>query len=116
MAGELGEEGQDYLASFVEPGFLGRKLALGVDLYHRDLSFQSVGSLYDELRTGAKFSLTRALGKENLIGSVSYTIEDVGIIFNNSSIPSQIVLPPSTGTPKYPVPFYLIGNTPDDLL
>src|SRR5258708_2983100 len=94
---QLGTQRQDYLASFVEPWFLGRKLALGVDLYHRDLNFQSVGSLYDELRTGAKFSLTRALGKENLIGSVSYTIEDVGIIFNSSSLPSHIALAPSSG-------------------
>ena len=77
---QLGTERQDYLLSFVEPWFLGRKLALGVDLYHRDLSFQSVENLYDEQRTGARFSLTRALWSDFLIGSVSYTIENVGII------------------------------------
>lgn len=73
----VGTQRQDYQLSFVEPWFLERKLSLGVDLYHRELSFLS--DLYDEKRTGGRLSLTRALGSDFLIGSVSYTIEDAGI-------------------------------------
>jgi outer membrane protein insertion porin family len=77
LRAQIGTQRQDYLLSFIEPWFLGRKLAFGVDLYHRDLNYLS--SLYDERRTGARLSLTRTLGSDFLIGSVSYTIENVGI-------------------------------------
>lgn len=76
---QLGTKRQDYVISFVEPWFLDRKLALGVDLYYRDLNYQSLGNLYDESRIGVRLSLTRALWSDYLIGSVSYTIEQVGI-------------------------------------
>jgi len=79
----LGTEQQDYLMSFVEPWFLGRKLSLGVDLYYRQLNYLSVENMYNEIRAGARFSLTRALGSDFLIGSLSYTIEDVGIRLNS---------------------------------
>ena len=80
---QLGTQRQDYILSFIEPWFLGRKLSLGVELYYRDLNFQSVQNLYDERRIGTRISLTRALWSDYLIGSVSYTIEDVGIILNS---------------------------------
>ena len=73
----VGTERQDYLVGFVEPWFLDRKLAFGVDVYYRELGFYS--DLYDERRIGVRSSLTRALGSDFLIGSVSYTIESVGI-------------------------------------
>ena len=71
----VGLQRQDYQISFVEPWFLERKLILGVDLYHRDYRF--LNDYYDERRTGAKLSLTRALGSENLQGTVAYTIEQI---------------------------------------
>jgi outer membrane protein insertion porin family len=80
----LGTQRQDYILTFVEPWFLGRKLALGVELYHRDLNFQSVGNLYSERRTGTRLSLTRALWSDFLIGSVNYTLENVGIFLDDS--------------------------------
>ncbi|MEK7707461.1 MAG: outer membrane protein assembly factor BamA [Verrucomicrobiota bacterium] len=80
---QLGTQRQDYILSFIEPWFLGRKLSLGVELYHRELNFQSVQNLYDERRTGTRLSLTRALWSDFLIGSVSYTIENIGIILNS---------------------------------
>ncbi len=88
---QLGTQQKDYQISFVEPWFLGRKLALGVDFYHRDLQYQS--DLYDETRTGARVSLTRALGSDFLIGSISYTIESVGIEVDpfNPSISTNIL-------------------------
>jgi outer membrane protein insertion porin family len=82
---QIGTERQDYIASFVEPWFLGRKLSLGVDAYWRDLAYQSLNDLYDEIRTGGKIGLTRALGSDRLIGNVSYTVEDVMIKLTDSA-------------------------------
>jgi outer membrane protein insertion porin family len=79
---QIGTERQDYIASFVEPWFLGRKLALSVDAYHRELNFQSPGSIYDETRTGAKVGLTRTIFNDFFSAGISYTIEDVGIKLN----------------------------------
>jgi outer membrane protein insertion porin family len=79
---QIGTQRQDYLLSFIEPWFLGRKLQLGVDLYYRDLNFQSPENIYDEIRAGGRVSLTRALHGDNLIGTLSYTLEDVGIKLN----------------------------------
>jgi len=79
----IGTELQDYELSFVEPWFLNRKLSLGVDLYRHELDYESPNDIYDETRTGAKVSLTRALGSDFLIGSVSATVEDVGISLNS---------------------------------
>ncbi|MGN6553831.1 MAG: outer membrane protein assembly factor BamA [Verrucomicrobiota bacterium] len=81
---QLGTQRQDYLMSFIEPWFLGRKLALGVDLYHRELNFQSLENLYDETRTGGHISLTKALGSDFVIGSVGYRLENVGINLNGN--------------------------------
>jgi outer membrane protein insertion porin family len=80
---QIGNKRQDYEISFTEPWFLNKKLALGVDLYRHQLNFESPNNIYDETRTGGKVSLTRALGSDFLIGSVSYTLEDIGISLNN---------------------------------
>ena len=82
----LGTERQDYELSFVEPWFLNRKLALGVDLYRHEWDFDSPNNLYNETRTGARLSLTRALWSDFVIGSVSYTVEDVGISLTTNSV------------------------------
>ena len=80
---QLGTQRQDYELSFTEPWFLNRKLSLGVDLYRHQLNFESPNNIYDETRTGAKISLTRALNSDFLIGNVSYTVEDIGISLNS---------------------------------
>lgn len=72
----IGLRRKDYQVSFTEPWFLNRKLALGVDLYHSELNYYS--DLYDFTQTGARLSLTKAL-PFNLIGSVSYTLENIGL-------------------------------------
>ena len=79
---QLGTQRQDYELGYIYPWFLNRKLTLGVDLYRHQLDFESPNNIFNETRTGARLSLTRALGSDNLIGSVSYTIEDVGISLN----------------------------------
>ena len=112
---QIGTERQDYIVSFIEPWFLGRKLALGVDLYHRELSFQSLEDLYDEERTGGRLSLTRALWKDFLMGSISYTLEDVGILFHSGAHGPLIIPVPGT-PPGHPDFVFVPATAPDALL
>lgn len=77
LRASYGSQRQDYLLSFVEPWFLDRKLAFSVDLYHRNTAFQS--ALYDQVQTGMRLGLERALWTDFIRGNVGYTIEDVGI-------------------------------------
>jgi outer membrane protein insertion porin family len=125
----LGTQQQDYLVSFVEPWFLGRKLALGVDFYYRDLAYYSLNNMYDIVRGGGRVSLTRALGSDYLIGSVSYTLEDVNIRLNPGFHGPLLVNlpglgPPGFGTPSAPVgpagvagpPVVVPANVPDAIL
>jgi outer membrane protein insertion porin family len=96
---QLGTERQDYELSFIEPWFLNRKLSLGVDLYRHQLNFESPNNMYDESRSGMRLSLTRALWSDFFIGSVSYTLEQVGISLN-----SPYNKPRTTGQPPVPDP------------
>ncbi|HEY4416994.1 MAG TPA: outer membrane protein assembly factor BamA [Verrucomicrobiae bacterium] len=80
---QVGTERQDYEIQFTEPWFLNRKLQFGVDLYRHELDFESPNNIFNETRTGARFSLTRALWSENFIGSVDYNLEQVGISLND---------------------------------
>src|SRR6266404_5294754 len=105
----LGTQQQDYTASFVEPWFLGHKLSLGVDLYYRDLAYLSLNSVYDVVRAGGRVSLTRALGSDYLIGSVSYTLEDVGIKLNPGFFGPQLATLPSPGPPGFGSPSAPLG-------
>ncbi|MDR3455921.1 MAG: outer membrane protein assembly factor BamA [Verrucomicrobiae bacterium] len=108
---QLGTKRQDYELSFVEPWFLNRKLSLGVDLYRHQLDFESPNNIFDETRTGARVSLTRALNSDFLIGSVNYTIEDVGIALND---PYHGFIN-SVSTPDNPLGT-ISPNTPDAIL
>ncbi len=112
----VGTQQQDYLASFIEPWFLGQKLSLGVDLYYRNLAYYSLNNIYDIIRGGGRVSLTRALGSDYLIGGINYTLEDVGIRLNPgwygpsvTTVPGQIPFGPG-------VPTFVPGNVPPDIL
>jgi outer membrane protein insertion porin family len=116
---QLGTQRQDYELSFIEPWFLNRKLALGVDLYRHELDFDSPNNIYIETRTGARVSLTRALGSDFLIGSVSYTIEDVGISLNSGWHDLETVYNPGfggfTSVSQANVPDAILEQTGDHL-
>lgn len=89
---QLGLLLQDYEASFEEPWFLNRKLALDVDLYRSVQNYLSLDNLYDVTRTGAHIGLRRTLfGKDYFIGSIGYTLEDVGIVDVNTNAPNAIL-------------------------
>jgi outer membrane protein insertion porin family len=108
---QLGTERQDYEISFTEPWFLGRKLSLGVDLYDHQLNFESPNNIYDENRLGGKVSLTRALGSDFLIGSVSYTVEQVGISLNSGWHGGEDIVKPGNPPPQAQTP-----NVPNAIL
>src|SRR5205814_538481 len=87
---------QRYLLTYEYPWFLGRKMTLGFDLFYQDLAYQSPNSIYDEITYGGTVRLTRALaGRDNLIGSVHYTLENIGIHLNSgwgpANTPSDII-------------------------
>ena len=81
LRAQMGSRRQDYVATFVEPWFLGKRLSLSVDLYHRDMNFLSDN--YNQRQTGSRIGLTRQLPR-NLIGNVSYTLENIQIRFSDS--------------------------------
>jgi outer membrane protein insertion porin family len=91
----IGTEQENYEVKFVEPWFLNRKLALEVDLFHRDIRYYS--DLYDQTETGARIGLTRALFVDSLRAGVSYTIENIGIDFDPSLTSSNIVVTAGPG-------------------
>lgn len=75
---QLGTLKQDYSLTFQEPWLFGRKLIYTQDLYHRELNYQS--TLYTERHTGANTSFTRPIGSEFLRGTLSYRIDNGGIL------------------------------------
>jgi outer membrane protein insertion porin family len=90
---QLGTKRQDYVLAWTEPWFMDRKLRLDTELYHKRANYQSVGNLYDEVRTGVRAGLSKSLprpvvleqlmGAGELIGSVYYNIENAGILLND---------------------------------
>ncbi len=89
---QLGLRLQDYEAHFEEPYFLNRKLTLDVDLYRSVQNYLSLDNLYDVTRTGTHIGLRRPLfGREYFIGSIGYTLEDVGIVDVNTNAPNDIL-------------------------
>lgn len=101
---QVGTERQDYVLAWSEPWFLDQKLTLGTELYHRRLDYQSIGNLYDEVRSGVRVSLSKALprpllldsifGPGDLIGSVYWNFENAGILFEDW-VHGPITVPPS---------------------
>jgi outer membrane protein insertion porin family len=86
----LGTERADVVLSFVEPWFLDRKLALGVDFFLHRLDYLSENNLYNQKQAGGRVSLTKALWSDFVIGSVSYTLENIDIINVAANAPPTI--------------------------
>ncbi|HEY1788341.1 MAG TPA: outer membrane protein assembly factor [Verrucomicrobiae bacterium] len=119
---QLGTEDQEYDLSFVEPWFMNRKLALGVDIYRDVWDFESVNNIFDETRTGARVSLTRALFHSDFWrGTIFYNVEDVGISLNSgwtaggSMFPGGNPIGNSPGVPNAP-PGSGVQNVPNAIL
>jgi outer membrane protein insertion porin family len=67
---------QDYDLNFIEPWFLGKRLSFGVDLFHRQIYYNSLHNDFYETFDGGTLSLTKALGSQFLRGTLSYTMEN----------------------------------------
>ncbi len=96
LRAQIGTQRQDYQLTFIEPWFLGKKLSLGVDLFHRDLGFYS--DLYQQTETGGTVSLTKALGSEFLIGRIAYTLESIDVQVDKSRHTNDLPATYSTNT------------------
>ena len=53
LIASLGALYQDYEIAFTEPWFLGQRLILGVDLFHREVDYDSLNSEYTKPTTAA---------------------------------------------------------------
>jgi outer membrane protein insertion porin family len=91
----VGTEQQNYELRFVEPWFLGRRLSFELDLYHRDIEYYS--DVYDQTETGARVGFVKPIWRESLRAGVSYTIENIGIDFSDSSVTTNVVVRPGPG-------------------
>jgi outer membrane protein insertion porin family len=110
---QIGTQQQDYELEFTQPWLFNRKLSFDVDLYRHEMDYESPNNIYNETRTGARLSLTRALWSDFLIGSVSYTIEDVGITLNGGFYDSYEGL---VGAPPFVFPVTIPANVPQAIL
>lgn len=89
---QAGTRRQDYVVSFSEPWFLGRRLRFDTELYHRQLNFLSDN--FEQSMTGGRLGLTTQL-PFRMIGGVNYTLESVNIDFDEgyrSQFPNSAVL------------------------
>ena len=73
---QAGSQRNDLEVSFVEPWFLDRKLALGVDLYQRDAGYFS--DFYQLLTVGGRLSLSKPLSPFTR-GTLSYSLESFDV-------------------------------------
>jgi outer membrane protein insertion porin family len=91
---QVGTERQDYVLSLTEPWFLDQKLSTrNGALSSAQMNYQSIGNLYDEVRTGMRVSsarpcrvqsiLDRDFGPGDLVGTVYYNIENAGILLDD---------------------------------
>ena len=81
---------QDYDLNFIEPWFLGKRLSFGVDLFHRQIYYNSLHNEFAETFDGGTISLTKALlGSQFLKGTVSYTMEAAHLSINSGYEPYE---------------------------
>lgn len=71
---QLGTERKDYIVSFTEPWFLDQRLALGVDFFRRENTYQS--DYYAEDRLGGAVRLEKAL-TGFIRAQLEYSLQDI---------------------------------------
>lgn len=76
MTLRAGTERKDLRVSLTEPWFMGRKLALGTELFYRDLLFLS--DEYDQTNVGAAVFLRKPIGRKAYL-KAEYRIEDIEV-------------------------------------
>ncbi len=108
---QAGTKRNDVEISFIEPWFLDRQLAFGIDLYHREAGYYS--DKYDLITTGARLSLTKPLGTFTR-GTLSYAFERFEIDDLHRDAPVEVVREEADGARlKSTVGFTLSRDTRD---
>ncbi|NNC88487.1 MAG: outer membrane protein assembly factor BamA, partial [Akkermansiaceae bacterium] len=72
----LGAERRDFKISLVEPWFLGQRLALGGELYYRDLLFLS--DVYEQGAVGGSVFIRKPIGRKGYVKG-EYRLEQVSV-------------------------------------
>jgi outer membrane protein insertion porin family len=90
----IGTRQENIEMRFVEPWFLGRRLIFELDAFHRNLRYLS--DVYDQQETGARVGLIKELFP-GIRGGISYTIQNIGIDFDEASTLTNVVVRPLPG-------------------
>ena len=109
LRAQFGTKRSDYELSFIEPWFLNRRLALGVDLFSHESSYQS--SLYDQKNVGGSLSLGHALGAFSRV-NLTYSLQQIDI-FNVSSNASESIKQEEGTYTKSSMTLELVRDTRD---
>jgi len=80
---QLGSQRTDFRLSWVEPWFLGQRLALGTEFFYRDALYYS--SEYEQSQFGAAVSLRKPVSKRAYIKG-EYRIEKISIDVDSSTL------------------------------
>lgn len=75
-AARVGTERRDFILSWTEPWFMDQRLALGTELFYRDMFFLS--NYYDQTNYGGSVSLRKAVGEHSHV-ALEYKLEDIKI-------------------------------------
>ncbi len=89
---QYGTERQDISIGWTEPWFLGKRLALGTELFYRSSSYYS--SEYEQGQAGGQVSLRKPLGKHAYIKG-KYRMEKINIDVDDDNIGVALPLGPS---------------------
>lgn len=73
---QYGSRRRDFSLEFIEPWFMGERLAFGTELFYRDLYYLS--DYFDQNNIGATISLTKPLGEHARLRG-QYTLQQVSI-------------------------------------
>ena len=111
MRAQLGTERKDYEISFVEPWFLNRRLALGIDLFEHDARFLS--DEYDQLNIGGNISLGKPLGTYNRVNLI-YGLESIDV-YNVDTNASDLIQQEEGKRIKSSLTLELVRDTRDSV-
>jgi outer membrane protein insertion porin family len=78
---QYGTLSQDYVIGFTEPWFLGQRLRLDTQIHYEEIDYYS--SNYRQRMGGGSVGLSKQL-PFNLVGGVTYSIDNIGISFNSA--------------------------------
>lgn len=112
LRAQFGALSQNYAASFTEPWFLDKQLAVGFDLFYTEVSYFS--SLYNERRYGFDIRAGKSLGEFNKI-DLTYKLEEIEL-FDVVSTAHPTILAESGSRSKSSLSTVLTRDTRDSFI